>query len=66
MMMGPKVGTSGGVGTCALAGLTVSKVRHDIAIISVRNNAKVLPILPMLSIRYIEAIKGYSSRFETV
>jgi hypothetical protein len=60
MMIGPRVGTSGGVGTCALADLAVSKVRHDIATARIRNNAKVLPILPILSISVKKAIKAYS------
>ena len=47
----------------ALAGLTISMVRLDIAIISVRNNAKVLLILPMLSIRQIEGDKSLFVKF---
>jgi hypothetical protein len=50
-----------GIGVVSeFAGLTVSKVRHDTAIIRIRNNAKVLPTLPMLTISIIKTIKAYS------
>ena len=48
-MIGPRVGTSGGRNLC-ICRFNLRKIRHDIATISVRNNAKVLLILPMVSI----------------
>jgi hypothetical protein len=56
----------GSVGTktiLALVGLTKSRLWLDIAIVRISINAKALPILPMLIIRYIEPIKGYSHKF---
>ncbi len=50
-----------GIGVdCAFMGSAVSKVRHDKATIRVRNNAEVLPILPMLTTRNVQRIKGCS------
>jgi hypothetical protein len=49
MKIGPRVGTSGGVGTCADADLTVSRLRLEIAIIRIMNAAKLLLVLSMVT-----------------
>ena len=43
-----------------LSGLTISSVRHDIAIIRIKVKAKALSILPIHCIWCIKSIKGYS------
>jgi hypothetical protein len=53
-------GTDGVGIVWAFTGLTVGRVRHDIAKTIVRIKAKVLQVLPILSYITLKAIKGYS------